>query len=379
MVLMGMIGVLAIKPTMAKAESWNQSETSKVEVEKDGFTYYVTPSTDGKKAWIHQIKISKQVKSGATLEIPEKINEMTVTKLGAGPNEENSDFQVTLFGTMIETYHEIDGSGPYVNKIKKMTIPNTVKSITYYAFSGMDGLEKAILPESLKSLRYQVFYDCDKLKEVYLPAGMKKFSLYAFEECDNIEKMIISKKNKKFSVRNGKLLSQDKKKLIWILPTKTKVTITKKVEKINPFVLSRKKLENVEVAKGNQTFAKDGQCIYKKKDGRLAAVIVKNNKVKISSKVKILPEGVSVVGKEIKRVDIPASVVKVIEDWMFFEDAKVYFHSKKTPVIVSDYEGWEFTALPIFNKVYVPKGAKKIYKQWAKDRDGLEWDYLYTF
>jgi len=208
---------------------------------------------------------------------------------------------------------------------------------------------------------------------------MKKFSLYAFEECDNIEKMIISKKNKKFSVRNGKLLSQDKKKLIWILPTKTKVTITKKVEKINPFVLSRKKLENVEVAKGNQTFAKDGQCIYKKKDGRLAAVIVKNNKVKISSKVKILPEGVSVVGKEIKRVDIPASVVKVIEDWMFFEDAKVYFHSKKTPVIVSDYEGWEFTALPIFNKVYVPKGAKKIYKQWAKDRDGLEWDYLYTF
>ncbi|MGN1205856.1 MAG: hypothetical protein ACI4SQ_02580 [Eubacterium sp.] len=51
----------------------------------------------------------------------------------------------------------------------------------------------------------------------------------------------------------------------------------------------------------------------------------------------------------------------------------------KPPVIESKYKGYEYTALPIFNKVYVPKAAKKTYIQWAKDRDGLTWDDLHVF
>ena len=39
----------------------------------------------------------------------------------------------------------------------------------------------------------------------------------------------------------------------------------------------------------------------------------------------------------------------------------------------------EQTALPIFNKVYVPKKAKKTYIKWAKDRDGLKRNNLHTF
>ena len=39
----------------------------------------------------------------------------------------------------------------------------------------------------------------------------------------------------------------------------------------------------------------------------------------------------------------------------------------------------EQTALPIFNKVYVAKKAKKTYIKWAKDRDGLKRNNLHTF
>ena len=75
-----------------------------------------------------------------------------------------------------------------------------------------------------------------------------------------------------------------------------------------------------------------------------------------------------------------ASVKKVIERWMFFDlSVEVYFHGKKPPKIESKYSGSEYTALPINNSVYVPKGTKNTYIKWAKDRDGLTWNDLQEF
>ena len=122
-------------------------------------------------------------------------------------------------------------------------------------------------------------------------------------------------------------------------------------------------------------------CIYRKSDGRLVAVLAKTKKITLPSKVKVIDENVSVMGKigEKNQVHIPKSMKKVIENWMFYGDATVYFHGMKPPVIVSKYNGQEFAALPIFNKVYVPKKAKQTYIKWAKDRDGLTWNNLHTF
>ena len=123
-------------------------------------------------------------------------------------------------------------------------------------------------------------------------------------------------------------------------------------------------------------------CIYRKADGLLVGVIAKTKKVSIPSKVKVIDDTVSVLGKigTKNQVHIPKSVKKVVEDWMFFGDsATVYFHGTKPPVIVSKFKGNEFSALPIFNKVYVPKKAKNTYIKWAKDRDGLTWHDLHTF
>ena len=162
----------------------------------------------------------------------------------------------------------------------------------------------------------------------------------------------------------------------------TSIVIPKSVKKIEAKALSSKKVTKVSLSSKNKTYKMANNCIYRKSDGLLVGVIAKTKKVSIPSKVKVIDDTVSVMGKigTKNQVHIPKSVKKVVEDWMFFGDsATVYFHGTKPPVIVSKFKGNEFTALPIFNKVYVPKKAKKTYIKWAKDRDGLKWNNLHTF
>ena len=161
----------------------------------------------------------------------------------------------------------------------------------------------------------------------------------------------------------------------------TSIVIPKSVKKIEAKALSSKKVTKVSLSSKNKIYKMANNCIYRKSDGLLAGVIAKTKKVSIPSKVKVIDDTVSVMGKigTKNQVHIPKSVNKVVERWMFYGDATVYFHGMKPPVIISEYNGNEFTALPIFNKVYVPKKAKKTYIKWAKDRDGLTWHDLHTF
>ena len=162
----------------------------------------------------------------------------------------------------------------------------------------------------------------------------------------------------------------------------TSIVIPKSVKKIGAKALESKKITKVSLSSKNKTYKMANNCIYRKSNGTLTAVLVKTKKITIPSKVKVIDDTVSVLGKigTKNQVHIPKSVKKVVEDWMFFGDsATVYFHGTKPPVIVSKFKGNEFTALPIFNKVYVPKKAKKTYIKWAKDRDGLKWNNLHTF
>ena len=162
----------------------------------------------------------------------------------------------------------------------------------------------------------------------------------------------------------------------------TSIVIPKSVKKIGAKALESKKITKVSLSSKNKTYKMANNCIYRKSNGTLTAVLVKTKKITIPSKVKVIDDTVSVMGKigTKNQVHIPKSVKKVVEDWMFFGDsATVYFHGTKPPVIVSKFKGNEFTALPIFNKVYVPKKAKKTYIKWAKDRDGLKWNNLHTF
>ena len=233
--------------------------------------------------------------------------------------------------------------------------------------------------------------------------NMQSIASSAFLHSNQVKTFSCPKSNKTFAVKKGMLMTKSGKTLVLVpnkmkkitIPTSVKtikakafngsqatsIVILKSVKKIEAKALSSKKVTKVSLSSKNKIYKMANNCIYRKSDGLLAGVIAKTKKVSIPSKVKVIDDTVSVMGKigTKNQVHIPKSVNKVVERWMFYGDATVYFHGMKPPVIVSEYNGNEFTALPIFNKVYVPKKAKNTYIKWAKDRDGLTWHDLHTF
>ena len=232
---------------------------------------------------------------------------------------------------------------------------------------------------------------------------MNEIDSTAFVKSNQVKTFSCPKANKTFAVKKGMLTTRSGKTLV-LVPNKmkkltipssvkeikanalngsqaTSIVIPKSVKKIGAKALESKKITKVSLSSKNKTYKMANNCIYRKSDGLLAGVIAKTKKVSIPSKVKVIDDTVSVMGKigTKNQVHIPKSVKKVVEDWMFFGDsATVYFHGTKPPVIVSKFKGNEFTALPIFNKVYVPKKAKR-HTLMGKDRDGLTWHDLHTF
>ena len=270
-------------------------------------------------------------------------------------------------------------------------------------FTGMTKLKDVKIPDQVKNVPSYTFAKCTSLTKVTFAKNMKSIETKAFVYSNQLKTFKLSKSNKTFAVKNGMLTTKSGKTLV-LVPNNmkkiniassvktikknalngsqaTSIVIPKSVKKIEAKALQSKKIKKASLSSKNKTYKMSNNCIYRKSDGRLVAVLAKTKKITLPSKVKVIDENVSVMGKigEKNQVHIPKSVKKVIENWMFYGDATVYFHGMKPPVIVSKYNGQEFAALPIFNKVYVPKKAKQTYIKWAKDRDGLTWNNLHTF
>ena len=404
----------------ASAESEKSKADSKWETQKsitissNGVKYYAYLSKDKKESWIYEIDPVKKVKK---LLIPKKIKTASVTRIGFGAElyADGSDYFVSVFGDSLEPWHDLYGTHlKKKNAITEIVFPKTVKDIEMGAFSGMKRLEKVHIPDKVKTIPRYSFSACDSLKEVKFPKNLREIDTNAFAVSFQIKSLSISKGAKKYTVDNDILIDKTKKCMVWVASGKKNVTIPDRVTSIADYAfqasraktvhipksikdigkeaLTAKKIRNVSLDGANPVYAMKNHCIYTKKDGTLVAVLVKGLKIQIPNSVKIMGENVSVMGKleadddeiddDEKRfsVHIPSSVKKVIERWMFFDlSVEVYFHGKKPPKIESKYSGSEYTALPINNSVYVPKGTKKTYIKWAKDRDGLTWEDLHVF
>lgn len=386
-------GFLSVKPS--KAVEWNEKKMTTVK--KGAFTFRAYFSKDKKKAWIYEVVVKPKKGSTKTLKFPAKIKGKPVIKLGHSEElGEDEEFYSNIFDVVIEEAHDCDGYRTSIKKIQKLVIPKTVKEFTHGTFSGLHALKKVTLPAKVKELPVSLFYGCEKLKSVTLPKKLEEFSISSFADCPSIKTMKISKSNKKFQIKKGMVLSKDSTELYWVLPMTNKVTLPNKMEWIHTGAfgdcgveklmlpasttnleggsLTCVSLTDVRVNAKNPVYARDGQCIYDKTNGELAVAIAKNEKVVISSKVTELNENSSLVGtSRLERVDIPASVKRVVEGWMFFPDVgcKVYFHSLTPPQIVAELPGYMLCRYPFANPVYVPAAAKDAYIQWAKDHEGL--------
>ena len=399
------ISAVTLTNNVKAATKWNTSKS--VTKEENGIKYSAYLTEDGKESWIYQIKLSKKV---TKLTLPKEINQAKLTRVGFGEElyGEGHDSYINIFGDTIEPWHGCYGTLSYNDKnkrtIQEIVFPNTVNQIEAASFTGMTKLRELKMPEQITKVPSYAFAKCTVLSKVTFSKNMQSIASSAFLHSNQVKTFSCPKSNKTFAVKKGMLMTKSGKTLV-LVPNKmkkltipssvkeikanalngsqaTSIVIPKSVKKIGAKALESKKITKVSLSSKNKTYKMANNCIYRKSNGTLTAVLVKTKKITIPSKVKVIDDTVSVMGKigTKNQVHIPKSVKKVVEDWMFFGDsATVYFHGTKPPVIVSKFKGNEFTALPIFNKVYVPKKAKKTYIKWAKDRDGLKWNNLHTF
>lgn len=94
------------------------------------------------------------------------------------------------------------------------TVPESVTSISYYAFEGCEKIKKLTLPSGLKSIGDNAFQACTNLESVNIPDGVTDLGSTPFSYCDNIKEISVGENNPSYSSENGVLYNKDKTVLI---------------------------------------------------------------------------------------------------------------------------------------------------------------------
>lgn len=76
-------------------------------------------------------------------------------------------------------------------RLTSIVIPNSVTSISEYAFSGCERLTSIIIPNSVTSIGKNAFGGCERLKSIVIPNSVINIGAWAFSGCWSLESVII--------------------------------------------------------------------------------------------------------------------------------------------------------------------------------------------
>lgn len=383
---------------------WDFSRT--VKKSSGAFTYYAYPSKNGQEAWIYKIEITKK-KGRGSLSIPSKLDDKKVTRLGA--KTPNGDSMCNIFAGWAEPYHNAGARSEKADGIKTLTIPNTVKIIQELTFSGMNSITEVKIPKSVKSIAGNAFYRCKNLEKAEIAAGLSSLDPSAFRDCPKLTQITAVPGNKTFRSEDGCIITKKKNELVFAVTDKAELRIPEGVEVIksyalnnctapvvhipasvrqieanafmNPYGFQNVNLMDITVDAANSTYARDGQCIYKKTDKSLSVAIADaKRELYISEQMEKLAEGCSIVnlfddelgGRYMsdgsgswEKIVFPKNL-KTVEGRGFSDlnGRKTYFTGERPPQITNAKN--THAILPIFTHVYVPEASLQLYQQWYK-------------
>ena len=88
---------------------------------------------------------------------------------------------------------EVIGAGALGNcdRLKNITIPDSVTSIEGNAFASCSSITSVVIPDSVTSLGDSVFWQCSSLESVTIGSSVKTIGWYAFEYCSKLESITI--------------------------------------------------------------------------------------------------------------------------------------------------------------------------------------------
>ena len=73
--------------------------------------------------------------------------------------------------------------------LRRVFLPDSVKTIGAYAFHGCSALERVSLPMNLREISLRMFDGCGLLERITLPAGLQSVGDYAFYGCGSLKRL----------------------------------------------------------------------------------------------------------------------------------------------------------------------------------------------
>lgn len=146
-------------------------------------------------------------------------------------------------------------------ELKKVTFPEGLETVGERAFNECANLEAAVFCGGLKEIGETAFCNCENIAELKMPEGLKRIGAYAFEKCKKLEILEIPEGVEAIDV--NAFLDCDEIKVI-SLPSTLKSFF-------NAGFRHKPKLEKITVAKGNEGYVSDGNCLISLKNKELWA------------------------------------------------------------------------------------------------------------
>ena len=167
------------------------------------------------------IEITKYIGKSTQVVIPKKIDGKKVTVLGEFSFADSSIVSVVIPDTVKYLYSyvfsgctnltniEISDSlvsmahGAFINCTSLTTIDISMKSMTYVdheVFSGCTNLKNVKFGDNIEFIGNKAFYECTSLEETILPNNLQEIGEYAFMNCSSIQKIRIPKTLEKWGL-----------------------------------------------------------------------------------------------------------------------------------------------------------------------------------
>ncbi len=85
----------------------------------------------------------------------------------------------------------------YIGKSSEIVIPSEINGrpvikIEMASFSGNRNIKKIVIPDSIKTIGQNAFSSCTALKEIVIPDSVKQIGVSAFSDCTSLERAVIS-------------------------------------------------------------------------------------------------------------------------------------------------------------------------------------------